>query len=515
LQHAAAREHEMAVRVAVGADPGRLVRQLMTESLLLAFGGVLVGAAVLVWAHNALEALAPTTPLPLVAETAIDARVGIVVAIVGLSTVFVFGLVPAMRAARVAVRTSLTGAGATRGGSAAAGRLRGVLVGSQFALTLAVLITAGLFLRRLDELQRVDRGFRDPEHVVLGTIDFTVAGVREPSLPRILTERMVERIGALPGVRAAAAASFVPLGFVGYEALEANVDGYVPQAGEQMRFLVNRVSAGYFSTMGIAIVRGREIDAADRDGARPVVVVNEAFARRFWGKSEPIDRRIRLDGREVTIVGVAADGKYEFLAPLDGPSPPFVYLPFAQWGNYTVVLHARAAGDAMALVPSIQRAVAAIDSRLNVMSPGTLDSYSSVPYLPIRLGSSVLTVMSVAALALATFGLYAVTAYAVAERRREIGIRIALGATPSNVVLHFVAHAARYTAGGTVAGIALAVVISRGLGRLPGLLPRVVTDRLWPFAIAVGMLAAVAVVAALIPANRAARLNPTVSLREE
>jgi len=477
---------------------------------------VLVGAVVLAWTRNALERLAPATPLPLVADTPVDGRVGLVVAVFGLSTVFAFGLVPAVRAARVAVRTSLTGAGATRGGSAAGGRLRGVLVGSQFALTLAVLVTSGLFLRRLDELQRIDRGFRDPEHVVLGTVDFTLAGVREASLPPILTERMVERVAALPGVRAAAAASFVPLGFTGYQALEFTVDGYVPQPGEQMQFLVNRVTAEYFTTMGIPIVSGRAIDAGDRDGSRSVAVVNQAFARRFWGMSAPIDRRIRIGGRELTVVGVAADGKYAFLAPLDDPSPPFVYLPFAQWGNYTVVLHARASGDAMALVPSIQRAVAAVDGRLNIMSPGTLESYSSVPYLPIRLGSSVLTIMSAAAIALATFGLYAVTAYAVTERRREIGIRMALGATPANVVLHFLALAARYAAGGTVAGLALAVAISKGLaGGLPGILPRLTANRLWPFAAAVGMLSAVAIVAALIPANRAARLSPTVSLREE
>ena len=293
LQRGAAREHEMAVRLALGARPARIVRQLMTESLLLAAGAVLVGAAVLAWARNALTALVPRSPLPIVADTPIDARVLIVLAGVGVATVFVFGLAPALKSARVAVRASLSGGG-TRGGTHGGGRVRGALIAAQFALSLAVLVAAGLFLRRLDELQHVDLGFRDPEQVVLATVDFESARVPADGTRRVLVERMVEQLSALPGVRAAAAASFVPLGFLGYYTLETHVDGHVPRPGESTTFLANVVSAGYFDLMRIPIRRGRAIDASDRRGTQAVAVVNEAFARRFWGTSDPVGRHIRI-----------------------------------------------------------------------------------------------------------------------------------------------------------------------------------------------------------------------------
>jgi hypothetical protein len=270
--------------------------------------------------------------------------------------------------------------------------------------------------------------------------------------------------------------------------------------------------------MGIPIRRGRAIDGTDRKGTLPVAVVNEAFARRFWGTTDPIGRRLHVFDRDttVTVAGVAMDGKYFFLAPLDAPSPPFVYLPLAQWGHYEVVLHVRATGDPLALAASVERAVEKVDPRLTAMSPGTLDAYSSVPYLPSQLAALVLSVLGAAALVLATLGLYAVTAYSVTQRRREIGIRMALGATPARIAGHFLAGAARHAGVGAIAGIALAVAIAGGLAsRVPGSVPRVIVDRLSPFVGAVAVLGAVAAGAALIAAVRAARMSPTAALREE
>lgn len=515
LLRSASREHEMAVRLALGAQPGRVVRQLMTESFLLALGGVVLATGVAAWSRNALNSLAPASPLPLIAETPFDGTAVAVIALIGVLTIFAFGLAPALKAARVAVRASLSGGG-TRGGTAHGGRLRGALVSAQFALSLAVLATAGLFIQRLSELQLVDRGFTAPEKVLLSTVDFELAGVNEDATRQNLVERLVERLTALPGVEHAAAASFVPLGFLGYHSMKTEVDGYVPQPGESMTFLINSISPGYFETMGIPLIEGRAIEASDRGDSRPVVVVNEAFARRFWGDAGAIGRSMRVDGHEVTVVGVAGNGKYEYLAALDEPSPPFVYLPFAQWPNFTVVMHLRATGDPMALVPSVRRAVEAVDSRLAATSPSTLDSYSSVPTLPIRLASRVLTVLGIGALILATLGLYAVIGYAVAQQRAEIGIRMALGATPGRIVRHFLRYAAVYAGAGAFLGSLLALLIARTLAaRLPGIVPATLGNQVVPFVMAVSALGTVSVLAAFIPAQGAARVNPTVALREE
>src|SRR5580765_1638176 len=256
LQRGAAREHEMAVRLALGAQPARLVRQLMTESLLLAVAGVAAGAAVLLWARRTLAALVPPSPIPVVVDIPIDARVLLVLTAVGVSTIFVFGLAPAWRSTRIAVRASLSGGGGTRGGSGAGGRVRGALVSAQFALSLAVLISAGLFLGRLDELRQVERGFQDPEHVLLATVDFELAGVENEATKNVLVDHLLEQLAALPGVRAVAGASFVPLGILGYRSMETRIDGYVPRPGESTSFLVNSVSGGYFDLMGIPIRHG-------------------------------------------------------------------------------------------------------------------------------------------------------------------------------------------------------------------------------------------------------------------
>lgn len=516
LLRGSAREHEMAVRLALGARPDRVVRQLMTESLLLALGGVAVGIGVLVWARNALDALTPASPLPIVAETPVNLTVILVVAAVGVSTIFVFGLAPAMRSARVAVQASLAGSGSTRGGSAGSSAIRGALVSAQFALSLAVLVTAGLFLSRLDELQRVDRGFRAPQQVLLASFDFELAGVRSDSARSLMIDRVMQELAAQPGVSAVSAATFVPLGFLGYSTVETRVSGYTPAPGEETSFLANRIVGGYFETMGIPILRGRAIEARDRAGTEAVAVVNDAFARRFFGAADPVGRSIQIRGRDVTIIGVAADGKYEFTAPLDEPSPPFIYIPYTQWPTGAIVLHARSAGDPLALIPAVQRIASSVDARLSAMSPSTLEEYSSVPYLPIRLGTRILSVLGGAALILATLGLYAVIGYSVSQQRREIGIRMALGATPGALVRQFLSHAARYAGTGAFAGVLLAVTIAYGLAtRLPGSVPRVTSQMVGPFVGATVLLCAIAALAALIPANRAARVNPTVALREE
>jgi ABC-type antimicrobial peptide transport system permease subunit len=298
--------------------------------------------------------------------------------------------------------------------------------------------------------------------------------------------------------------------------MDTRVDGYVPRKGEGMSFLTNRVSEGYFATMGIPIVRGGPIEASHRDGGLPVAVVNEAFARRFWGSIDAVGRRIEVSGHPLTIIGVAADGKYEFTAPLDEPSPPFVYLPFAQWGGNSAAIHVRAIGDPLAHLPAIRRVVSAVEPAMAVLSPTTLETYSSVPLFPIRVGAALLTALGGAALVLAALGLYAVIGYAVAQRQREIGVRMALGATPARLVAGFLMEAGHYAGAGALAGFVLAALVIGMLSRgVPYLVPRITPAQALPFALAVGALTIVALLAALVPARRATRVNPATALRAD
>jgi predicted permease len=381
-----------------------------------------------------------------------------------------------------------------------------------------VLIVAILFVRRLDELQQVDHGFRDAEHVLVATVDLGLAGLRGDSVNRQTAERMLERLRTIPEARSISLATFVPLGFLGYSSMAVSVDGYVPQRGEDTTYFSNRVTEGYFETMGIPILRGRAIDAQDRgtDADRRVAVVNEAFAQRYWKTEDPIGRVVKANGKTVTVVGVARNGKYYFLEPLDNPSPPFIYVPFAQWPAGVVVVHARAAGDPLLLMSAIRREVAAANPELSVLSPTTLENYTAVPIMPIRLGAAILTLLGGAALLLAALGLYAVIGYAVTQRQREIGVRMALGATPRRVVIAFLKEAGRYAGFGAPAGLLLAGVVVSGIqGYAPYILPQLSGARPIAVALALSALTSVALLAALVPARRATRVDPTTALRAE
>ena len=517
LLRGATRQHEIAVRMALGAQSRRVVVQLLTESLILAIAGILLGVVIAQVGSGTFSRNMPDTPLPAGIDTSLSMRVVAVLAGVGLLTVLFFGLVPALRTVRHAMSVSLS-SGGSRGTTSRGAGIREALVGAQFALSLAVLIVAMLFVRRLDELKQIDRGFREPEHVLVATVDFGLAGLRGDAAFTETSERLLERLRTITEARSTALATFVPLGFLGYSSMAVSVDGYVPQRGEDTTYFVNRVTDGYFGTMGIPVLRGRAIGAQDRGSTadRRVAVVNEAFAERYWKNEDPIGRVIKANGREVTIVGVVRNGKYYFMTPLDEPSPPFVYVPLSQWPSAIVVVHARATGNPMQLMSAIRREVTATNPELSVLSPTTLERHSAAPLMPIRVGAGLLTVLGGAALLLAALGLYAVIGYAVTQRQREIGVRMALGATPGRVVRTFVAEAGRYAGVGAVAGLLVALGVIAGIqGYFAYILPQGSEARVAAAGLALFVLAGVALFAAILPARRATRVDPTTALRAE
>jgi len=505
LAQATTREAEMAVRLATGARPSRLVRQLLTESALLA--GVAGGLGVLISlkARGLFPALLPPSPLPITIDTPVDARVVAFAVTLTTLTLLVFGLAPALGAVQKARTAGLrVGLHADRGRV----RWRRGLVAAQIAFSLMALVSSAMFARRLLELRDVDRGFVEPERVLIVTTDLDLAGITEPAERRAVLDRLQAELRGWPGVRGVALASFVPLGFSGYREVDVDAAGYVSRTGEPARTLVSEVGPGYFDLMGIPVLDGRAIAAGDDAEGRPVVVVNEALVNRF-GLAPALGRRIRLGEREVVVVGVARDGKYRF-DELEDPARPVAYVPWTQWGASTVTLHIRTRGDPMGLVPTLGRTFAMVDSRLPALTPMTLDAYTSLPLFPGRLATTVLGVLAVGALVLSALGLYGVTRFSVAARTRELGIRMALGAGPRQLLGLVIGDSARFASIGLVVGVVLAFGATRILvAALPNLRPE-------PLAMAAAgvLLALIFGAAVSLAARRSTRIDPAAALRD-
>jgi len=527
LARAAARERELGVRAALGAGRRRLVGELAAEGALLAAAGGALGTFAAAFARPLLAAALPAMELPLRLNAGVDWRVLAAGAGLALGTALLAGVVPALRATRAGRRGTASPDALARalvtGGRAATrtsgGALR-TLVVAQLALSLVALVGAGLFARSRAALGRVDLGFRSPERVLVAFTDLALAGRTADDAGRALVERWAERVRALPGVEAAAVSDFVPLGF-GYNTNAFVPTGYVARPGESVSFQFNAVGDDYFRTLGVRLARGRVFGPADAAGAPRVAVVNEAYARRFFPGPDPLGAAVGATagygadgaGSDVRIVGVVADGRYGMRDLARGPVP-FVYTPFAQRPSSSVFVQVRARPgvDPLALAPAVGRALAAADPALPLIHPVTLERWSRAASFAQRLGAAALAGLGLVALLLAAVGLYAVTAYAVARRTREIGVRVALGATARRVAVAILGDGGRTVAAGVAVGAALAIGAARLLrGQLYGVSPADPAT----FAGAAAVLALVALVATWLPARRASHVAPTEALRAE
>jgi predicted permease len=505
LARATVRRREFAVRLALGGGRGRLVRQLLTEGLVLAILGGTAGVALALWAADALGAFRPPLPVPVALEFPLDGRILLFTLAVSAATVVLSALVPALRATRLDAATALRADISTESGSRRFG-LRDALVIGQVAVSLVVLAAAGLFITSLRNASRLDPGFRSGGLALL-RLELGIQGYDSTRAKAFYAE-LERRARALPGVEAVALAEILPLGLSG-QRRGVEVEGYAPAEGEDMEFGTNTVSAGYFEAMGIEIVRGRGFEPGDRAGTSAVAVVNESFARRFWHGENPIGRRFgtgRGGAREV--VGVARDGKYRSLA--EDPQPHF-YQPLAQMYEPDMVLVARAETDARSLLPLLLREAHALDPELPVEA-STMEQHLGLAMLPQRIGSAVLTSFGAITALLAALGLYGVMTYVVSQRTREIGIRVALGARGRDVRLLVLRRALAVTLTGLALGLAGALATARLLGTfLVNVSPSDPTTLLTVTA----FFTAVAVLASWLPARRAAAVDPVRALRWE
>ncbi len=511
LARASARRKEIAIRLSIGAGRGRLVRQLLTESVVLALCGGAGGLLVAFWARGGVLAFLPNLPIPIDAglDLPLDLRVLGFTLGAALVTGLLFGIAPALQASRPDLVGAVKDAGADPG--TARGRrvgFREVLVGAQVALSVVALVGAGLFVRSLGAAQRIDPGY-DPGPLAVVSFDVGLQGYDQARAEQFW-ERALAEARSAPGVAAAAVAQAGPMQgtltrTVFREGRDGESDGRMVQ--------VNAVGLGYFDTIGVPILRGREFEARDRADAPKVVVVNETMAKTFWPGEEALGQRFRFFGDDyaVEVVGIARDMKYNFL----GEDPqPYIYQTLAQRHYSGVTLLVRAQDDAapgMALA-AVQARLRTLDRSVPLVGASTLGDVLNASLWAPRAGASLLALFGFLALLLAAVGLYGVMAYAVQLRRREIGIRMALGARRADVLRLVVRRGMIVVLAGLLAGLAATSGVTRLFaGMLFGVSPFDPAT----FAATALVLAAVGFVANLIPARGASATQPSSVLRSE
>jgi predicted permease len=508
LARASVRRREIAIRLALGSSRMRLVRQLLTESMCLAILGGLVGLLLTLWTSDFLPKLFPPEEAGGL-DLSVDWRVLGFTLCLSLLTGIVFGLAPALQASRQNLLPALkddTGAPEVHG----FGRfgLRNALVVLQVALSLMLLICAGLFMRSLRATTTADPGF-NAENVLLTGMDRRgVKVAREEE--QLFYQRVQEQVSALPGVRSAALAYIVPISGGGMRT-SVTVEGYQPRPNEDTELNTNIISPNFFKTLGIPLVQGRDFNATDTQGAPGVVIVNEEFARRYFPGADPLGKRVRTDseGPYLEVVGVAKNAKYRGLReePL-----PFFYTPLAQHRMSPMTLLVRTDDDPLMTLPAVRAELKNLDKNLTLYQINTLSAQLAEALSNERMIAVLLGVFGVAALLLAAVGLYGVMSYAVARRTHEIGVRMALGAQPGDIMKLVLWQGLVLVLVGSIVGLAAAFALTRLMSSL--LYGISATDPL-TFAGITILLAGVALLACYIPARRATKVDPMVALRYE
>lgn len=501
-----ARQREVGIRLALGAQRGRLIRQLLTESMLLSLLGGGLGVALGTVLIGLVTSFRPPTELPLRLDVTMDGAVLALTFAVTVVTGLVFGLAPALLSARQDLVGALKDGAPGSGGRP--GRLRRGLVVGQVALCLVLLIAAGMVLRSLQEIRSVDLGF-DPANVVTASVDPALQGSPVDELDAFFDELRRE-ISNQPGVRAVGYAGTVPLSLMNSQS-SVLPEGYeVPEGQDWPSLDINQVDHGYFEAMGIPVVRGRAFLESDDRNSAPVAMVNEAFAERFWPGENPVGKRIRSRGEDREVVGVVPTGRYFSI----GEDPkPYYYLARAQtYSGQRTFLHVRTASDPIAYVEVVRKVVAALDPTLPVSDLGTMRDSLGLAYLPARMAAGVIGSFAVLALLLAAVGLYGVVSFTVAQGTRDIGVRMALGARAGDVIRVVVRQGITLVGLGLVVGVAAGWLLSRAAATI--LYGVSATDPL-AYATALAVLLATSVVASYLPARRAASIDPLIALRSE
>jgi predicted permease len=523
LARSAARQREVAVRSALGAGRGRIVRQFLTESLLLTVVGAIAGVLLALWGIHVLVALGPAS-IPRLDTVALDGNVLLFVLAVSVLTGLGFGLAPAVRASAVHLNDSLKEGGRGAGEGLHHNRLRSLLVSSEFAMSLILLVGAGLMIRSFAALEAVDPGF-NPEHVLSMMVSVTGAESAEPSHRVVFYRELLDRVRTLPGVESSSAINHLPLAGDLWDRSLIIEGRPIPRPGEAEDAVYRMVLPGYFHTMNIPILKGRDVTENDNLHSPAAVVVNEVMARRCWPGENPIGKRFALEDslpapQWITVVGVAKNSAEKDWA---APTAPEMYLPYLQSPEYVkgsasqrsfsyLTLVVRSTGDPASLTSAIERNVGALDRNVTVSQVQTMEQAVADATAEPRFYMLLLGAFAGVALTLAAVGIYGVMSYSVSRRTREIGLRMALGAKTGDVIRLVTRQGLLLALGGAIVGLAGAL----GLARLmSSLLYGVHPDDPLTLVGVLLVLIAVALIATYIPARRATKVDPMVALRYE
>ncbi len=508
LVRSIARRREIAIRLSMGASRWRLVRQLMVESLLLGLAGGALAVFITTWSAGTFTAFVSSTTLPLAMNGQTDHTVVLVTLAISVVTAVIFGILPALRSSNLAPVTVLKEEAGSVSGGLHKSLVTSTLVVVQIALSVLLLVCAGLFTRSLEKAQRSDPGF-DPDHMLLESFELRPSGYS--SAQGIEFDRqLLAKIKALPGVESVTLADFSPLSFT-IRSTGVEVGGYVPRHHESMEIDWARVGPNYLRTLRTPLVSGRDFTAQDDANSQLVAIVNEEFATRYWPGQEVIGKRIRLYDRWRTVVGVARNAKYRrvtynaepcFFVPWFQDYPPFD----------AIIVHTRVSGDPLAYTSVVERTIHELNPDLPVFDVASLRSSMQMGSLFERIVVTFAGSFGLLALALAAVGVYGVVAYATRQRTHEIGIRIALGAERADILRLVLGHGLRMTLTGLGVGVVVSLAVTRFLRtQLLGIGP---TDVLTYASVAL-LLSVVALVACYIPARRATKVQPLVALHCE
>jgi predicted permease len=498
-----ARRREIAIRESLGAGRIQLMRQMIIEGLVISLSGGAIALLLTSWTAKHFSAFVPPNSNPILLNGMVDRSVVIVIVLLSILATLICGAFPALRSSRVNAAEVLKEETASISGGHHR-RLLSALVVTQIALSLALLLTSALFLRTLRNISVANPGF-DQDHVLTASIGLNIAGY-PPNQAVALRHRILDRVSAVPGVAAASLTDWLPFEYT-RKTVDTWPEGYVPRPHESLEVRRADVTAGYFQTLGLQIVSGRDFTQDDTENAPLVAIVDQTLARRYWGFDNPIGHRIRIWKELFTVVGVVKNSRHN---TMNEEPEPMVYLSYFQEPDSEAIVQLRARGDPNALAPAIVDAIQQIDHSLPVYDVRSLRETMQVSSIFAVMASTFAAMFAVIALVLATTGIYGVVAYRTQLRTHEIGVRVALGASRTDVLRLVLMQGVQLTAIGLVAGLLLAYGLTHVIaGMLYGVSA---TDPVTACAV-VGILGLIAVLACYLPAHRAMRVNPVSAIR--